>query len=292
MVNISFCRLGRILPESFAGYVLPYVRRDLARTGNGSAYTVLGAMWNGLACGAAVVEWSEYEGNVRSFFIDPKARSRGVAGHLLDLLLEEGARLGKESLYLEYILKDEELAAMDALILSRGGSIETDAPVCGMKSEDFLDSPLVGPALRPGWKRPAPVVLFSDLTPSQLETIESGAGLPSFLRPSYLGERVDPNLSASWLVDGKPAAFVAGFQTGDRVFCMSSIWRGPDAPPSSFRSLILTQINQCWYRSGGSFSFFISPITPLVEAIAEWFTGGNYDPYTHRDAEIPIPSDP
>ena len=116
MINISFCRLGRILPESFAGYVLPYVRRDLARAGNGSAYTVLGAMWNGLACGAAVVEWDEYEGNIRSFFIDPKARSRGVAGHLLDLLLEEGARLGKESLYLEYILKDEELAAMDALI--------------------------------------------------------------------------------------------------------------------------------------------------------------------------------
>ena len=125
-----------------------------------------------------------------------------------------------------------------------------------------------------------------------IETIESGAGLPFFLRPSYLGERVDPNLSAAWMVDGKPVAFVAGFQTGDRVFCMSSIWRGPDAPPSSFRSLILTQINQCWYRSGGSFSFFISPITPRVEAIAEWFTGGNYDPYTHRDAEIPIPSDP
>lgn len=288
MVNISFCRLGRILPESFAGYVLPYVRRDLARAENGSAYTVLGAIWNGLACGAAVVEWNEYEGNVRSFFIDPKARSRGVAGHLLDLLLEEGARLGKESLYLEYILKDEELAAMDALVLSRGGSIETDSPVCGMNSEDFLDSPLLGPALRPGWKRPASVALFSELTPPQIDTLESGTGLPSFLRPSYLGDRVDPNLSAAWIADGKPVAFVAGFQSGDRVFCMSSIWRGPEAPLTSFRTLILSQINQCWYRSGGRFSFYISPITPRVEAIAEWFTNGNYEPYTHRDAEIPI----
>ena len=288
MVNISFCRLGRILPEPFAGYVLPYVRKDLARAGSGSAYTVLGAMWNGLACGAAVVEWDEYEGNVRSLFIDPKARSRGVAGHMLDLLLEEGARLKKESLYLEYILKDEELAAMDALIRSRDGTIETDSPVCGMHSDDFVDSPLVGPALRPGWKRPSSVALFSELTPSQLEMMKSGTGLPSFLSPAFLGDRVDPYLSAAWLSDGKPVAFVAGFQSGDRVFCMSSIWRGPDAPLTSFRTLILSQINQCWYRSGGKFSFYISPITPRVEAIAEWFTGGNYDPYTHRVAEILI----
>ena len=31
MVNVSFCRLGRIVPAPFAGYVLPYVRSDIAR---------------------------------------------------------------------------------------------------------------------------------------------------------------------------------------------------------------------------------------------------------------------
>ena len=31
MVNVSFCRLGRIVPAPFAGYILPYVRSDIAR---------------------------------------------------------------------------------------------------------------------------------------------------------------------------------------------------------------------------------------------------------------------
>ena len=289
MVNVSFCRLGRIIPEPFAGYVLPYVRKSLARLDADVDCTVIGAIWNGLACGAAVVVWDGLDGELRSFFIDPKARGCGVGGHLLDLLLEEGARLGKDDLYVNYILKDSELAAMDALVLRRGGEFDSGAPVCGMASDDFLDSPLLGPALRPGWKRPEPVVLFSELPQQQLTALETAKGLPVFLRPSALGERLDPALSAAWLSDGKPVAFVLGFQSGDRMFCQSSIWRGPEAPEGSFRALICTQVNQCWYRSGGSFVFFISPINPRSAAMAEWFTGGNYEPYSQREAVIPIP---
>ena len=289
MVNVSFCRLGRVIPEPFSGYILPYVRKMLTQLDADAEYTVIGAMWNGLACGAAVVIWDETDGELSSLFVDPKARGCGVAGHLLDLLLEEGARLGKDALYMDYILKNSELAAMDALVGSHGGDFENGAPVCGMASDDFLSHPLLGPALRPGWKRPAPIVLFSELTQQQLAALEDAEDLPAFLHPSALqGERLDTALSAVWLSDGKPVAFVLGFQSGDRMFCQSSIWRGPDAPEGSFRALICTQINQCWYRSGGSFTFFISPINPRSAAMAEWFTGGNYEPYTQREAVIPI----
>ena len=287
MINVSFCRLGRNIPEPFAGYVLPYVRRTIAGM-DGNDCTVIGAMWNGLACAAAVVVWDEYDGELLSLFVDPKARGCGVAGHLIDLLLEEGERLGKDTLYVNYILKGEELAAMDALIAARGGISENGAPVCGMASDDFLDSPLIGPALHPGWKRDPSIALFSELTPQQLAVLETAPGLPGFLRPSVLTERLDPGLSAAWLKEGKPVAFVLGFQSADRMFCMSSSWRGPDAPEGSFRALIGTQINQCGYRSGGSFVFFISPINPRSAAMAEWFTGGNYEPYAQREAEIPI----
>ena len=288
MVNVSFCRLGRLLPEPFAGYVLPYVRRQLAAAEDISAFTVLGAMWNGLACGAAVAEWNGYGGTLHSLFVDPKARSCGIAGHMLGLLLEEGARRGKRSLSLNYVLKDEELASVDALVRSFGGTLETGAPVCGMRSDDFLDSPLVGPALRPGWRRPKQIVLFPELTQPQRAFLETERTLPVFLRPSRLGERLDGALSCVWLENDMPAAFALGFQSGERMFCLSSSWRGPAAPEGSFRALIGTQVNQCWYRSGGSFVFFISPINPRSAAMAEWFTGGNYEPYTQRDAIIPI----
>ena len=286
MVNVAFCRLGKNIPEPFAGYVLPYVRKAVARQED-SPVTVLGAMWNGLACAAAVVQWDEADGTLLSFFVDPKARGCGVGSHLLDLLLEEGKRLGKDDLYVDYILKGEELAAMDALVERRGGSWENGSPVCGMASRDYLDHPLLGPALKPGWKRPEAIRLLSELEPKQLEALGSSE-LPVFLRPSALGDRVDPALSAVWLEGGRPAAFVLGFQSGDRMFCQSSIWRGPDAPEGSFRALICTQVNQCWYRSGGDFVFFISPINPRSAAMAEWFTGGNYEPYTQREAIIPI----
>ena len=291
MVNVSICRLGRTIPEPFAGYVLPYVRKALARMDENTEYTVLGAMWNGLACAAAVVQWDDEDGDLMSFFVDPKARGCGVAGHLLDLLLEEGKRLGKEYLFMNYILRGDELAAMDALVSSRHGDLETGAPVCGMSSDDFLDSPLLGPALHPGWRRPGSVALFSELTQEQLDLLETAEGLPRGLRPSAVGEKLDPNLSAAWLVDGKPVAFALGFESSERLFCQSSIWRGPDAPEGSFRALICTQVNQCWYRSGGSFVFFISPINPHSAAMAEWFTGGNYEPYTQREALIPISSE-
>ena len=291
MVNVSFCRLGRLLPAPFAGYVLPYVRRALARAEPDKAYTVLGAMWNGLACGVAVVEWGADSGTLQSFFVDPKARGCGVGGHMLDLLLEDGARQGKRRLFLAYILRDDELAAMDALVRSSGGTIGTGAPVCGMHSGDFLGSPLLGPALRPGWQRPEQVSLFSELSPPQRALLEERcAVLPEFLRPAALGERLDPALSCAWLTDGVPTGFALGFQSGDRMFCQSSIWRGPDAPEGSFRALICTQVNRCWYRSGGDFVFFVSPINPRAATIAEWFTGGNYEPYSQREAEIPIPA--
>lgn len=288
MTNVSFCRLARIVPAPFADYILPYVRGDIARRASADCL-VLGAIWNGLACGAAVVEWADGGGDVRSLFVDPKARGCGVAGHMLDLALEEAARRGVQTLFLDYVLRRDELAAMDALVLSKGGSWETGAPICGLQSDDFLDSPLLGPALRADWQRPPGVVLFSELTERQRTFLETGPSLPPFLRPSALGLRLDGALSPVYLAGDVPAAFALGFQSGERMFCQSAVWRAPDAPEGSLRALICTQANQCLYRSGGSFVFYISPVNPRSAALAEWFTGGNYEPYSQREAVIPVP---
>ena len=120
---------------------------------------------------------------------------------MIDFLLEEGAHRDKERLYLEYVLKEEELAAMDAIVARRNGTYENAAPVYEILSDDFLNSPLIGPALHRGWKRDKAIALFSELTEPQLEALKD-ADLTSFLRPSALGDRLDPNLSVAWLTDG------------------------------------------------------------------------------------------
>ena len=89
MVNVSFCRLGRNIPAPFAGYVLPYVRKSIARLEGDAPCTVIGAMWNGMACATAVTVWDETAGSLLSLFVDPKARGCGIAGRLVDLLLAE-----------------------------------------------------------------------------------------------------------------------------------------------------------------------------------------------------------
>ena len=288
MVNVSFCRLGRRVPAPFAGYMLPTAAAMLAQEDENVSFTVLGAMWDSLACGTAVAIWREDGGEILSLFVDPKARHYGIAGRLVDLLTEEGAARGADSLRCSYVLKGDELISMDGLFLKRKAMIENGSPICGIASADVSDSPLLGPALRPGWRRNKAVRLFSELTQEQREEIETEETLPGFLRPSALGMRLDPSLSAAWIAEEKVTAFVAAFQSGDRMFSQSSVWRGPDAPEGSFRVLICTQVNQCWYRAGGGFTFFISPINPSSARMTEWFTGGKYEVYGNHEAIFPI----
>lgn len=290
MVTVSFCRLGRTAAEPFASYVLPQVNR-LLNAGEEENCTVLGAIWDDRACAAAVARWRGEEGELLSLFVDPAARRQGIGGRLTDLLAEEGRRCRARTLRCGYVLRGEELEAMDRLFRRRGAALFSRSPVWSINSADFSDSPLLGPALRPGYAMEEKIVLFSGLSAAQLAELESEPSLPPFLRPSARRDATDPGLSAAWVEDKRPVAFALGSQSGEDMFGLTGVWRGPLAPEGSLRKLIAAQLNNCWYRCGGDFRLFASPVNDKVRRMLERFTGGRYEQYEQHEAELPIPEE-
>jgi len=82
---------------------------------------------------------------------------------------------------------------------------------------------------------------------------------------------------------------VLGVQSGEDMFDQTSAWRGPAAPAGSFRSLVAAQLNRCWYRCGGDFRFFLSPVNKASQRLFEWFSGGTYERYAQREAVLRVP---
>lgn len=290
MALVSLCVFDASSLAAFSGYLLPAVRSRVLRAAGEDAarFTLAGAVWDGRACAAAAAEWDGGIGHIVSLFVDPQARRQGIAGRVLDLLAEEGVRRGADKLDCNYILREDALAGMDALFLRRGAEIKDGAPVYGMQSRAFLDSPLLGAALRPGFLAPPEVAAFSGLSPEQLRALDADPAVPAFVRPSARQDVLDPDLSCAWISAGRVIAYALGCQSGEDMFDQTGVWRAQGAPEGCLRALIQAQVNRCWYRCGGDFQFFLSAVSKRSAQIAEWFTGGRYEIYAQHEALLSL----
>ena len=284
MAQISFRLLDGTAPGPFGQYLLPQARRALAE---GCPYTLLGAVWDDRACGAAAVSWLGGDGELLSLFVDPAARRQGVAGHMLALLLEEGARRGQEHLTASYTLRGEELDAMDALFRRLGGAPEDVATTYMMDSTRFHRPP-VGAAFQPRFTPHPAAVPFSRLSPQALEALE-GEAVPPFLRPSAFRDRMDGGLSLAWMEGDRIISYLLGTVEEERTCVLLSAWRSPETPAASFLPLLLAWLNLCRYRMGGEFRCCLSAVSPQAQALVERIAGGDYEIYRERQVLLPIP---
>lgn len=284
MAQISFRLLDGTEPGPFGQYLLPQARRALA---GGGPHTLLGAVWDEQACGAAAVSWLGGDGELLSLFVDPAARRQGVAGHMLALLLEEGARRGQDYLAASYTLQGEELDAMDALFRRLGGAPEDVAPTYVLDSARFHRPP-VGAAFQPQFTPHPAAVPLSRLSPQALAALE-GEAVPPFLRPSAFRGRVDDGLSLAWLEGDTPSAFLLGRAEGADTCVLLAAWRHREAPAVPFLPLLLAWLNRCWYRMGGEFRCCLSAISPQAQALVERIAGDDYEIYRERQVLLPIP---
>ena len=280
----------RILPAGqpgvFEQYLLPQACRALR---GGGEHTLLGAVWDTRACGAAAVRWEAGGGELLSLYVDPQARGCGVAGHMVDQLLEQAGRRGIGRLYGSYVLQGEALAAMDALVRRRGGRPEYTAPVYSMDSACFHRS-ILGAAFRPGYVPARAVVPFSGLSRDALEQLEQAHTIPEALRPSALEGRLDPALSLAWMEGGQVAAYLLGTQQGEDSGVILAAWRGPLAPPISFLCLLRAQLHLFWYRLGGDFRCCLSAESTQGLILAECIGAGRYELYQEHSFSLAVPS--
>ena len=193
-------------------------------------------------------------------------------------------------LSLSYVLRGEELDAMDALCLRRGGKIARRAPVYRADSAAFHDSEALGPAFSPAFRPAKGIVPFPQLDAALLERLEADPEVPAFLLPSACAQRMDPALCFAAVGEGCIDAFALAGQTDSRTFTQLSVWRRRGKRRGAFRELIRAQANQCFYLCGGDFSFCCSPVSPRAAELAEEVLGGNYERFGQHSALLPVPA--
>ena len=284
MAQISFRVLTDRDLSPFLSYLLPGPADALRRGASG--WLAAGAVWDRLACGAAAVHLQGEEAELASFFVDPQARGRNVGSRLMDRTLELVEAEGCRRVRLRYLLAGDDLAAMDRLVRRRGEL--TGHPgsfVYGMALEPYYrEHPLIGPSFRPEFRPVPSVTPFSRLTGEQLAALEDREDIPTFLRPSSLRGKMDPELSVAWVEDGRIAAYLLGGSTEFRDASLQAAWQ--DGPPAAFLHLLRAQLNRFYYRFGGDFRLFIHPVTSHAEQLLQRLTEGRYTRYEERSGII------
>ena len=285
MTQASFRLLNKQELAAFSQYLLPQAARE--GLGGTPPQIVVGALWGRFACGAAAVRCSEDTAELTSLFVDPKVRGQGIGGMLLDQAAAQAAAQGCETLTARYLLAGEELAAMDRLVRRRGKVFpEESPPVYGMDSRRFREHPLLGAAFRARFRPVPAVVPFFRLDEEQLEALEAREDIPSFLRPSVCRTRMEPALSVAWVADGAIAGYLLAGETGRRTFSLTAAWQ--ERPSTAFLHLLRAQLNLCFYRCGGDFRFFASPVNPRTERLLLRLTGGAYTRYEAHAAALSL----
>ena len=281
MAKITYRILTDTDLPSFLPYLLSGPAGALRRRDAG--WLAVGAAWDRLACAAAAVRLQGEEAELASFFVDPQARGRGVGSGLMDRTMELVRERGVKRLRFRYLLTGDELAAMDRLVLRRGERAENDAPfVYCMELEPYREHPLIGPSFRPEFRPHPSVAPFSRLTEEQLAALEARETIPDFLRPSFLREKMDPELSVAWVEDGRVTAYLLGCSTRFRDATLLAAWQEGSA--AAFLPLLRAQLNLFYYRFGGEFRLFISPVTDHAEQLLQRLTEGTYSRYEERKA--------
>ena len=261
----------------FRPYLLPETARGLERRADG--LLVLGAVTGRSACGAAAVRRSGTSPELTDLFVDASVRRRGAGRALLEELIRRLEAEGAARLSADYVLRGEELAAMDHLLDTCGFSApQRRSRVFQVPSERFHDDPRLGAAFSPQYRTPLGVCALGEVSAAALEELETAEDIPEHLAWASLRDRALPELSVGMLREGRVAAYLLAEEGGGGCVLLSAVRRAA-APPTAFQSLLLELLNRSWYRFGGDFPFYFSALTPKVERLALLLMGDRYEDY-------------
>ena len=274
----SIRTLDREELPGFQPYLLPDTARSLER--REKDVLALGLILGHNACAAAAARLSGESAELTDLFVDEIVRHRGMGGLLLERLMERLAAEGGSRLSASYVLRGEELAAMDRLMVSCGFSAPwRRSRVFRTHSEGFHQDPRLGAAFSPQYRTPQDVCALSEAPQKAMEELRRGEDIPDYLAPEAFQGRALPELCVAMVQDGRVTAYLLSGEDGAGGIVLLAAVRREGAPSTAFQTLLLELLNRCWYRLGRDFAFYFSVLDDKVERLALLLMGERYEDY-------------
>lgn len=241
----------------------------------------LGAVIGRCSCGAVSARLRKGGlAELTDLFVDGAVRRQGVGGRLLDDLLRRLEETGADGLSASYVLRAEELAAMDGLLSSRGFySAGTRSRVFAAHSSRFRGDKRLGLCFSPEYCAAPGIFPLSEVPKAALAELEETENLPDYLLWSRLQGRCLPDLSVVLMREGRVEAYLLAGESGDGGYVLMAAVSRKGAAPTAFLSLLKELLNRCYYRHGGDFPFYFSTLTPRVERLALGLLKDRYTSY-------------
>ena len=269
-MEISIWRLNQENVPGFQPYLMPETVSRLNRGDPG--VLALGASSGRYSCGAAAAYLSGDETELTDLFVDSAVRRRGIGSQLLDALLAGLDGMGRSQVRADYVLRGGDLLGMDILLITRGFCLPwTRSKVYAVPAEKLMDDRVLGRAFSSAYRTAAGILPLSGAPEGAVLELERAAD--EALRWSTVKDRVNPELSAVMMRDGKAAAYQLMGETADGVTLLAA-GSGPSARPADFILLLRETLNRCWYWKGGGFTVYVSALNSKSERLATRLTEG------------------
>lgn len=274
----SIRTLDREELPGFQPYLLPDTARSLER--REKDVLALGLVLGHNACAAAAARLSGESAELTDLFVDETVRRRGAGRLLLEVLMEQLAAAGIIHLSAGYVLRGEELAAMDRLMIRCGFSTPwRRSRVFRTHSEGFHQDARLGAAFSPRYHTPPEVCTLSEVPLKALEELQQEEDIPDYLTPEAFQTRAVPGLCVAMVQGGRVTAYLLAEEDGNGGIVLLSAVRRRGAPSTAFQTLLLELLNRCWYQLGGDFPFYFSVLDDKVERLALLLMGERHEDY-------------
>ena len=285
MEDLRFIQLNKRNAAPFAPYLLPRMRELLAR---GEELLVLGAAAETYSLGAVAAHLlPQGVVQLRSVFVDPGLRRRGVGSALLrELCRVCAAETGEpvQRVDAEFIADPETCDALTGFLGAMGFTVErAEGRIFCVDSTALHDRRIMGEIFSPAFREDPHVRMLSALTAEQLREIEE-SDAPSFLKPGFVKATVLRRASAVWLEDGHPLGWVLFSSSVDGELVLSAAYRDDSTPQECFFCMLKAAANRCYMMYGRDCKVYITAINERVASLIENLAGGELQEFAHYAA--------
>lgn len=255
----------------FQTYLLPETVHRLEQ--NDENVIALGAVTGRHSCGVVSSFLINGSAELTDLFVDAAVRRQGIGGLLLDSMLSQLSAMEEITrITANYVLRDEELTAMDRLLTNRGFTQPVKRSlVYEIPSKKFLNDKMLGRAFSPQYRSVAGIKSLSEVPESAI--LEMEENVPKLMRWSTVRDRVDPELSAVMVRDGRVVAYQLVDETAGGIV-LRSIASVEGARPVDFLLLLREVLNRCWYWIGGGFTVYLSALSEESNLLTVRLTEG------------------